>query len=89
VAGTVSDLYARVSDFFYWVCNSYLCFDFRYYYFMLKNAPFLEFVFGIVYWTAISVMLAAAANAQHFALMAKTEFPFLFGELLLLLIFFL
>ena len=54
---------------------------------MLKNAPFLEFVFGIVYWTAISVMLAAAANAQHFALMAKTEFPFLFGEFFCLFVF--
>ena len=58
----------------------FLIFMHEYYYFMLKNAPFLEFVFGLLYWTGISVMFVAAVNAQHYIWTATvTNFPFAFA----------
>jgi len=56
----------------------FLIFMHEYYYFMLKNAPTLEFVFGQMYWTVISLMLLAAANAQHYMGYLEGGFPFAF-----------
>ncbi len=63
----------------YWVSwmGLFLIFMHEYYYFMLRTAPFLEFVFGLLYWTGISVMLVAAGNAQHLLLSTlPPHFPF-------------
>jgi hypothetical protein len=63
----------------YWVSwlGLFLIFMHEYYYFMLRTAPFVEFVFGLLYWTGISLMLLAAANAQHYLLVTgPAQFPF-------------
>lgn len=57
----------------------FLIFMHEYFYFMLKNAPVVEFAFGVVYWVAISAMFVASANADHFLWSAgHGAFPFAF-----------
>ena len=57
----------------------FVIFMHEYFYFMKQTAPFLEFFFGLFYWTAISLMMLAAANAQHFFWYeAGGGFPFAF-----------
>lgn len=66
----------------------FLTFMHEYYYFMLKNAPFVEFAFGLIYWTAISFMFVASANADHYlwTIGTRAAFPYCFlGALLFVL----
>jgi len=70
-----------------WV-GAFLIFMHEYYYYMLKHAPFVEFLFGLVYWTAISVMFVASINADHhlWMMLKHGMFPYAFlGSFLFLL----
>jgi len=65
----------------------FLVFMHEYYYFMLKHAPTVEFVFGLVYWSTISVMFMASVNADLYLYHLNHGFlPFAFaGSFLFLL----
>lgn len=56
----------------------FLIFMHEYFYFMKKHARFPEFLFGVLYWTAISLMLVAAANTQHYLWYRDAGFPYAF-----------
>ena len=68
----------------FWVSwlGLFLIFMHEYFYYMLNAAPLMEMLFGLCYWTAISLMLLAAANAQHYFwfgfVNSPSGFPFAF-----------
>ena len=54
----------------------FLIFMHEYHNFMLRTAPLVELVLGLLYWTGVSLMLLAAANAQYYLLLAgPPHFP--------------